>query len=296
MIPLDDFVEWLIQYQAKERNADGIGKTENILWKHYDLVIKPGVEPIKGIAITNPILKQYNKENREVGISNLGDLARCASQQCGLRVEEIYEPKRFRIGEKSWKGVFLPDSLFTQDENSSNPGTQTELPEENNDSSENNLDIEKSNPVQQEENVEGYQVTSDSKVDEIILSKNQGIISQVEEIVRHQKLPAFQIARQMNKSNMEEIDFIQRLLKLAATAGSNGSFNTSLRVDNDSNYFIEEKKKSKKKRAGKSDKMIEEKIGNGLEHLVRTQVITTEQRKSSEQKIYENRPKKNEED
>jgi len=296
LIPLDDFVEWFIQYQAKEKNAEGVGRTENVLWKDYDLVIRPGVEPLRGIAITNPILKQYNKENRDVGIANLGDLARCVSQQCGLNVEDIYEPKRFRIGGKSWKGVFLPDSLFTQDENLSNPVTQTELPEENNDSSENNLDIEKNNPVQQEENGEGYHVTKDSNVDEFDLSKNQGIISQAEEIVRHQKLPAFQIARQMNKSNLEEIDFIQRLLKLAAIAGSNGAFETLLRVDNEGNYFVEEKKKSKKKRTRKSDKMIEEKIGNGLEHLVRTQVITTEQRKSSEQKIYENLPKKDEED
>jgi len=285
LIPLDDFVEWFISYKAKEKNTDGVGKTENVLWKYYDLVIKPGDEPIKGTAITNRILKQYNRENSDVGISNLGDLARCVSQQCGLRVEDIYEPKRFRIGEKSWKGVFLPESLFIQDENPSNPGTQTTLTEQINDSYETNLNEEKSNPDQQEESEGGYQVTTDSNIDEIVLLKNQEIISHAEEIVRHRKLPAFQIARQMNKSNMEEIDFIQKLLKQAAIAGANGSFKTSIRADNEGFYFTEEKKKSKKKKIGKGKKMNEKNIGNGLEHLVRTQVITTKQTENPDLKI-----------
>ena len=102
-------------------------------------------------------------------------------------------------------------------------------------------DLTKINKEDQQKTLETIQnenTTAEKTNQEIDLSKYKMTIHQIEEILGSEKLPALQIARQMKKTNMKEIDFIEGLLKQAV---AHPSFETTLKVDSEDYYFNEKK-------------------------------------------------------
>ena len=73
---------------------------------------------------------------------------------------------------------------------------------------------------------------------EIDLSKYEMTIRRAEEILGSEKLPALQIARRMNKTNLKDIGFIEGILRQAV---ADHSFETTLKVDSEGCYFNESK-------------------------------------------------------
>lgn len=69
---------------------------------------------------------------------------------------------------------------------------------------------------------------------EIDLSKYEMTVRRVEEILGSEKLQALQIARRMKKTSIQEIDFIEGILKQSV---NDPSFETTLKVDPEGNYF-----------------------------------------------------------
>jgi hypothetical protein len=126
LIPLEDFLEWFMDYRVLDVSSNGVSKTENIQWKTYSLKTL-GKNEIDGYVVTAPIIKRYNRDNPEGAITNLGDLARCVVQKTGLNIEAIYETRRFKIGEMTRKGVFIPDSLFDDIGKEGNSGTKEDF-------------------------------------------------------------------------------------------------------------------------------------------------------------------------
>ena len=68
----------------------------------------------------------------------------------------------------------------------------------------------------------------------IDLSKYEMTIRQIEEILGSEKLPALQIARRMKKTNIKDIGSIEGILKQAV---ADPSFETTLKIDSEGNYF-----------------------------------------------------------
>ncbi len=99
--------------------------------------------------------------------------------------------------------------------------------------------LEKINKEDQQKTLETIQnenTTVEKTGPEIDLSKYKMTIQQIEKILGSEKLPALQIARRMNKKSLKDIDRIERILKQVV---SDSSFETTLKIDSDDNYFNE---------------------------------------------------------
>ncbi len=239
-IPVEDFLDWFEMYRTKD--GDGYSKTVDVLWKCHTLECNN--EEIPGIVVTNGILKEYNKANKDAEIQNMGDLARGVSTIFNLPLEEIYgKPSHYRgwkFGSNTKRGVFIK-TIYTQDgcnnvtENDSTGEKegyiQTEMEK---------FEKDECNQLQQEKNDESYMVTSKKgeQNNQIDLAKYEMTMHHIEEIVGDEHLFSMEIAKRMGKNTVSEIDFIEGLLKRAV--GTIDS-KTTLRVDAEGRYFNEKR-------------------------------------------------------
>ena len=102
-------------------------------------------------------------------------------------------------------------------------------------------DIEKISKGEQQNTLETIQkenISVEKTNQEIDLSKYKMTIRHAEKILGSEKLPALQIARRMDKTNIAEIDFVEGILKQAV---EDSSFKTTLKIDSEGNYFNENK-------------------------------------------------------
>lgn len=104
--PITEFLFWLENYQDSPTGEIKFQKT----WDEKEIEIVG--ESVKGVVICYPILTEYKRQTKDHSLNNLADIARSISSISGYPVQEIYDPRRFKINDKTKKAVFLPNSVF----------------------------------------------------------------------------------------------------------------------------------------------------------------------------------------
>jgi hypothetical protein len=209
-IPVEDFLDWFENYKDKD-GEKLLGKT----WlDNHNLEVKG--KNYYGYVITSPVLKAYNRTTKHSEIKNMGDLARSISALSGLPLNEIYEGKVFKFGDKTKRGVFLENKIFSH-EITCNFVTRRSTTGENESYNQSDLKEKECNHEQQEKKDKGYKVTPQSDVKSI-----------------HYK----------NKSQQEKIEKLKGYFKKCASKGYE-TLSYTLLCDQFDPGFIENCKKRK---------------------------------------------------
>jgi len=140
-VPVEDFLDWLEKWIIREG-----GKYLDKIWKYHTIEYNNEKHP--GIVILTGVLKEYNRVKKYSEIRNMGDLARSIASIGKLPVTVIYDPKRFKFGTQTKKGVFISENNFCSSQIDGNTVTAGSSTGHN----------------QQEEIDDSYLVTDDSEV------------------------------------------------------------------------------------------------------------------------------------
>jgi len=163
-MPVDDFLDWLESFIV-----GSVGdREEDNTWMYH--TIEYNGEKYNGIVITSSVLKRYEKATKYCEIKNMGDLARSVSRYKGIPVSEIYDPRRFKLGGRTKKGVFIKDITHSL-QNSGNSVTSNDTTEEKDGYHKAVFDTDKGNQQQQEKKDESYRVTAEFERDSTLNAK-----------------------------------------------------------------------------------------------------------------------------
>jgi DNA polymerase I len=108
ILPITEFLFWFENYRDSPTGEIKFQKT----WDEKEIEITG--DKVKGTVVCYPILTEYKRQMKDNTLSNLGDIARAVSSITSYPIEEIYHPRRFIVGEKTKRAVFLPDDVFEE--------------------------------------------------------------------------------------------------------------------------------------------------------------------------------------
>ena len=206
--PITEFLFWFENYRDTPSGEMKFKKT----WDEKNIEIIG--DKIDGVVICYPILTEYKRQTKDQSLNNLADIARYVSSISGYPVNEIYHPRRFIVGEKTKRAVFLPESIFED--------TETETTEI-------------------KENTVSSDVKSSGSTDDIDVEAYSFTVKNVENVVGERHLSKVELQKRLGINNEEHF---QKTLCIINAAIVKDSFETSLAIDEHGDYYNNTKNKT----------------------------------------------------